>query len=176
MSMKKSRLLLYGVILLSVVSNLLSGQRASARSDDWCIGDPLIKIDGIYLLHTTVAVPVSQLTNMIQNGPVTITVIVPEGVPVTVIEKVTPFPLDVNIEHQGKRGLDLQVQTRTLVPTGSAADAFPIVVRYFNVNSIDIGSVSGTSGTILYSSVLLYSKTTYHVSIPFITRSYIAGW
>lgn len=174
--MKIRRWLHYSIILLSIISLLLSSQRTYARSDDWCIGDPLILIDGTYLLHTTVAIPLSQLPNMLQNGPVTIKVIVPNGVDAHLVEDISLFPLDVSIEHRGERGLDLLVQTQTLVPTGSAPDPFPIIVRYLNVNSINIGADSGTSGTALDSSVLLYSKTTHWIYLPLSVRSYSAGW
>ena len=164
--MKKSTLLLFCSMLVLTTSLILPQHSAYARSDDWCIGDPTILIDGTYLLHTDVAIPPSQLFNVIQHGPVTVTVIVPNGVQAMVIEQISPFPIKVNIVHQGQRGSDLPVQTQTFVPKGTALDSFSVRMIYLNANAVTIGSGSGTSGTTFTTSVQLNSNTTNIIGIP----------
>lgn len=165
-SMNRSTLVLLSSMLILTIALIFPQNSAYARSDDWCIGDPTILIDGRYVLHTTVAIPQSQLVNVILHGPVTLTVAVPKGVQAYVIERISPFPIVVNIVQQDRRGADMPVQIQTFVPNGKARDTFAIRMNYLNVNGISLGSAPGTSGTVFNTSIDLSQNTSSLSGIP----------
>ncbi len=139
-------LLVRGPLLaLLAVLFLLHAQSAGAIIE-WCFRDPVVDIGG-KTMSVYVSAPVEILETV--TGPTVVEIIVPTGVPKTLISTDDGFGLgwDVRFAESDKlrvtdRGIEVRV--RTYVP---ASTSLPVITEVVNGSDVVLGTANGQTNT-----------------------------